>query len=53
MENLYWYHSNGNLKKVGQYKHGDIVGKWKLFSEQGTLQKTLAHRDGRWIEADN
>ena len=34
-----WYHENGKLEQIGNYKNGKQEGEWKLYHENGKLEE--------------
>jgi antitoxin component YwqK of YwqJK toxin-antitoxin module len=34
------YYSNGNVRYTGVYNHGEKVGEWRFYNEDGELERT-------------
>jgi antitoxin component YwqK of YwqJK toxin-antitoxin module len=50
---FHWWYQNGNLKREGNYKEGNMVGEWKTYFEDGKLKRIERYdsdqKNGRWL----
>ena len=42
-----FYHNNGNVEIIGNYKNGELEGEWKSYHENGELKAIVNIKNGK------